>query len=113
VFITDNELRGVAWEGRSLKEYVKFCKDADVLIHDSQYTPEEIDKRMGWGHSDYQAAFELAHNADVKKLILFHHDPARVDEEVKAIEQLCKDLSESKKSSMIIQAAQEGSDFDL
>ena len=113
VFITDNELRGEAWEGRSLREYVAFCKGADILIHDSQYTPEEIDKRKGWGHSDYKAAFELAYNADVKQLILFHHDPPRTDEEVKAIELLCKGLSEKKKSSMMIHAAKEGNEFDL
>jgi len=113
VFITDNELGGDAWEGRSPREYVKFCKDADILIHDSQYTPKEIDKRKGWGHSDYKAAFELAHNADVKKLILFHHDPPRIDEEVKAIELLCKELAKEKKSAMIIQAAKEGSKIDL
>jgi ribonuclease BN (tRNA processing enzyme) len=43
-----------------------------VLIHDAQYTPEENRDRRGWGHSDYQAAFELAKAAGVKKLILFH-----------------------------------------
>ena len=113
VFITDNELVGKMWEGRSLKEYIDFCKDADILIHDSQYTPEEIDKRMGWGHSDYKAAFELAYNADAKKLILFHHDPPRTDAEIKAIEVLCKDLAEKKKSDMVIYAAKEDSEIDL
>jgi len=113
VFITDNELRGDKWEGRSFKEYVEFCKDADVLIHDSQYTPEEIDKRKGWGHSDYQAAFELAYNAGIKKLILFHHDPYRTDKEVKTIELLCKDLAEKKNSAIMIQAAKEDSEIDL
>ncbi len=45
VFITDNELREDAREGSSPKEYAKFCKDADILTHDSQYTPQEIKER--------------------------------------------------------------------
>jgi len=39
-------------------EYIEFCRDADILIHDSQYTPEEIDGRKGWGHSDYRSSFD-------------------------------------------------------
>ncbi|MDB9822323.1 MBL fold metallo-hydrolase [Deltaproteobacteria bacterium] len=113
VFITDNELAGGAWEGRSPKEYARFCKGADILIHDSQYTPEEIDRRTGWGHSDYKAAFELAYNADVKKLILFHHDPPRSDVEVKEIEVLCGDLARKRKSDIIIEAAKENSELEL
>jgi phosphoribosyl 1,2-cyclic phosphodiesterase len=113
VFITDNELRGDKWEGRSFKEYVEFSNGADILIHDSQYTPGEIDRRKGWGHSDYQAAFELAYNAGIKKLVLFHHDPYRTDEEVKKIESLCKDLAQEKNSAIIIEAAREDSEIDL
>lgn len=113
VFITDNELRGEAREGRTPREYAEFCKGADTLIHDSQYTPEEIDKRKGWGHSDYKAAFELANDADVKKLILFHHDPPRTDSGVEEIEKRCRELAEEKKSPIVVEAARENSEFDL
>jgi len=113
VFITDNELTHHAWEGRSPDEFAKFCKDADILVHDSQYTTQEIKTRQGWGHSDYQTTFEMAYKAGAKKLILFHHDPSRTDPEVKAIEVLCKDLANKKDSSMIIQAAKENSEIEL
>ena len=113
VFITDNELREDAWEGRSPKEYANFCKDADILIHDSQYTPQEIKERDGWGHSDYKATFEMAHMANVKRLILFHHDHSRTDPEVKAIKVLCEDLAEKRNSNMIIEAAKEDSVLEL
>lgn len=62
------------------------AKGADVLIHDAQYTPEELPRRVGWGHSTYDAATQLACAADVGSLVLFHHDPRRTDEEVDAIE---------------------------
>jgi ribonuclease BN (tRNA processing enzyme) len=112
-FITDNELRSDAPAGRTPEDYVKFCKDADILIHDAQYTPEEIDMRKGWGHSDYKATFDLASRANVKKLVLFHHDPSRTDPEVKAIKVLCDDLAGKKNSSVIIEAAKENSEIDL
>ncbi len=113
VFITDNELREDAWIGRSPEEYAKFCKNADVLIHDAQYTPEEIEARRGWGHSDYRSTYELARKADVKKLLLFHHDPPRTDAGVKKIETLCQDLAKKDKSEMVIEAARENSELDL
>lgn len=113
VFITDNELRDNAWSGRSSIEYVEFSRGADVLIHDAQYTPQEIVDRRDWGHSDFQSTLELASRARVKKLILFHHDPTRTDAEITAIRDFCEDLSEKKKSPMIIEAAREGGEFDL
>ncbi|HEX7666288.1 MAG TPA: MBL fold metallo-hydrolase [Polyangiaceae bacterium] len=68
------------------------AKDADVLIYDAQYTPEEYAgkigrSRVGWGHSTYVAACELAQAAGVGKLVLFHHDPQRSDAGVAEIEQ--------------------------
>lgn len=113
VFLTDNELREDAWIGRTPKEYAEFCKDADILIHDAQYIPQEIDDRRGWGHSDYSSTFDLAHAANVKKLILFHHDPSRSDLEVAAIRDSCADLAVKRNSPMIIEAAQENSELEL
>ncbi|MBN2124721.1 MAG: MBL fold metallo-hydrolase [Deltaproteobacteria bacterium] len=113
VFLTDNELRGDAWQGRDRGNYIDFCRGADILIHDSQYTPQEIDERIGWGHSDYRAAFDLAHEAHVKKLVLFHHDPSRKDPEVTAIKVLCEDLARKHDADMIIEAAREEGELTL
>ena len=113
VFLTDNELGGEASRGRPIKEYVKFCSGADILIHDAQYTPEEIDERRGWGHSDYRSAFELAFKANVKKLILFHHDPPRTDRQIDAIKLLCEELAGENNSDMIIEAAKENSELEI
>jgi ribonuclease BN (tRNA processing enzyme) len=113
VFITDNELRKDAWIGRSPKEYAAFCKDADILIHDCQYTPQEINERRGWGHSDYRTLLDLADRANVKKLILFHHDPSRTDPEVTAIKVICEEFAGKRNSGMIIEAAKENSELEL
>ena len=58
---------------------------ADILIHDAQYTPEEYQGRRGWGHSSWDHAVCAARDANVKRLILFHHDPAHDDDAVSAI----------------------------
>ncbi|HXE75355.1 MAG TPA: MBL fold metallo-hydrolase [Candidatus Xenobia bacterium] len=63
-----------------------FARGADVLITDAQYFPEQlVAERKGWGHSSWQAATELARAAEVKNLILFHHEPTHSDEVLDAI----------------------------
>jgi len=66
---------------------IEFFRDADVLIHDAQYTTEEYrDLRAGWGHSTFEHAVETAVAANVKQLFFFHHDPQRTDEALSQIE---------------------------
>jgi ribonuclease BN (tRNA processing enzyme) len=54
--------------------------DAEVLIHDSQYTDEEYAERVGWGHSSYTHVLGFAGLCDVERLMTFHHDPAHSDD---------------------------------
>ena len=65
----------------------KFGKGVDTLIHDAQYTDDELKERIGWGHSSYMQAIEFAKLIDAKRLVLFHHDPMRSDTELKQIEE--------------------------
>ncbi|MDB4927997.1 MAG: Metal-dependent hydrolase of the beta-lactamase superfamily [Myxococcaceae bacterium] len=70
---------------------VSLARGADVLIYDAQYLPGEYAgeggmSRVGWGHSTWEAAVELARAAGVGQLVLFHHDPSRTDEGVATIE---------------------------
>jgi phosphoribosyl 1,2-cyclic phosphodiesterase len=55
------------------------CKHTDLLVHDSQYSLEEYVAKVGWGHSSIDIAAELAERAGARRLVLFHHDPARTD----------------------------------
>jgi phosphoribosyl 1,2-cyclic phosphodiesterase len=64
----------------------RLAAGADVLIYDAQYTPDEYPGKVGWGHSTWAAAVELAKAASVKTLVLFHHDPRRSDAAVAELE---------------------------
>lgn len=60
----------------------RIARDADVLLHDAQYTGEEYASRVGWGHSTVEHAVRYARAAGAKRLVLFHHDPLRSDAEL-------------------------------
>ncbi len=84
-FITDNEL-GLQYQGGNTPEEIEaFCRGVDVLIHDAQFLPSEIEAHRGWGHSTYDEAVDLAHQAGVPHILLTHHDPERDDDDCDAL----------------------------
>jgi len=70
---------------------VELAQGADLLVHDAQYTAEELQKRRGWGHSSFDQAMQVAEMAGVKRLALTHHDPEHDDEFLQRIENLCRE----------------------
>lgn len=103
-------------------EVKNLAVNADVLIYDSQYTPEEYSpedfgiiapSKRGWGHSTYEYAVEVAKHGNAKHLLLYHHDPAHTDE---FIEEICHRAQEYAKKVGYegqITAAYEGLEFEL
>ncbi|MEM6261091.1 MAG: MBL fold metallo-hydrolase [Bacteroidota bacterium] len=86
VYVTDVE------HGDSLDTAViDLAEGADLLIHDAQYTTEELKERRGWGHSSWQQAVEVARLAGVRQLALTHHDPDHTDEFLLHIEKQCQE----------------------
>ena len=85
VFITDVEHS----DGLD-QRVIDISKDADILIHEAQYTPEELEHHKGWGHSSWMQAIEVAKAANVKKLFITHHDPDHDDEFLDNVELECK-----------------------
>ncbi|MBI5519383.1 MAG: MBL fold metallo-hydrolase [Desulfovibrio sp.] len=91
VYLTDNELSLRHRGGLAFDEYVAFCQGADLLIHDTEYTPEEYPQRRGWGHSHFLDAARLAREAGVKTLALFHHNQERTDDDQDALLERCRE----------------------
>jgi phosphoribosyl 1,2-cyclic phosphodiesterase len=85
VFCTDIEhINGID------ERIVELSRNADLLIHDGQYTDDEYEKYRGWGHSTWRQAVEVAVEAKVKRLILTHHDPDHDDDFLDSMEEECK-----------------------
>jgi phosphoribosyl 1,2-cyclic phosphodiesterase len=63
----------------------RFVTNADIMIYDASFTDDEYKSRVGWGHSTWQVAAELAEAAAVRRLVLFHHDPGHDDAMMDAI----------------------------
>ncbi|MDI6687246.1 MAG: MBL fold metallo-hydrolase [Desulfobacterales bacterium] len=92
VFLTDNELGFVHQGGLSYKDYMEFSSGAHLLIHDAEYTPDDYKNYIGWGHSEYTRVLEMAFEAGVKKLGLFHLNQERTDREMDNIVEKCKTI---------------------
>jgi phosphoribosyl 1,2-cyclic phosphodiesterase len=87
IFATDHE-HGVPEVDRAL---VKFCRGADYLIYDATYMEAEYETlRKGWGHSTWYAAVNVARDAAVKTLILFHHHPEHTDAQLDEMERIAR-----------------------
>jgi len=62
------------------QDVADFCRGVDLLIHDAQYDAGEFEMKATWGHSTIAYAVEVAKAADVRRLVLFHHDPTHDDD---------------------------------
>jgi phosphoribosyl 1,2-cyclic phosphodiesterase len=111
VYVSDNELSVQAryddppdWRSK----LVAFARGASVLVHDTMYTTEEYASFVGWGHSTHEQAVELALDAGVERLVLFHHRPERSDEEVDRCLESCRGMVARRGGRLEVVAAAEG-----
>jgi len=72
-------------------QLIELARGADLLVHDAQYTAEELKNRRGWGHSSFDQAMQFAEMAGVKRLAMTHHDPEHDDDFLRRIEKLCQE----------------------
>ena len=75
------------------RRHAKFMADADLVIHDAQYTPEEYGPKKTWGHSTYDYVVQIAAAAGVRRVALTHHDPSHDDHFVADIERKARTLA--------------------
>src|SRR5690606_28906298 len=64
---------------------VRHSEGADLLVHDAQYLPSEIEAKRGWGHSTWEDAARISKQASVGRLLMASHDPSRSDAAVDAL----------------------------
>lgn len=90
------------------RKFAEFLRDVDVLILDSQYDAEEYTRHEGWGHGCVDDVVQIAVEAGVKRLFLFHHDPDHDDAKVTAMTLHAQQLAAKLNSPLKIEAAREG-----
>jgi phosphoribosyl 1,2-cyclic phosphodiesterase len=94
------------------KEVLDLCDDADLVIHDGQYSDEEFVRLSDWGHSTPAYAVLVAREAGARRLSLFHHDPSHTDKEIDRLLSHARRLV-SKPRAIEVSAASEGNSIDL
>jgi phosphoribosyl 1,2-cyclic phosphodiesterase len=111
VYISDNELGdadGYASPPGWRDELVSFARGASVLVHDAMYTADEYERHRGWGHSRYEDVVDLALDAGVQRLVLFHHHPERSDAAVSEQVAACQRRASDRGARLEVLAAAEG-----
>jgi phosphoribosyl 1,2-cyclic phosphodiesterase len=86
------------------------AREADLLLHDSQYTPHEYKRRIGWGHCSIEDAIDFAILAEAKKLVIFHHDPGNTDRQ---LEKMFSQYTRNKNPDLEVLMGQETDVFYL
>lgn len=84
--------------------------EADVLLHDAQYTAAEYKARIGWGHSSLADAMQFAALTRVKRLLLTHYDPMRSDV---VLDEAFQNLKENISAPLLVDLAFEGMQLQL
>ncbi len=113
VFAPDNELPiEIDSDNKAFVEtFQNFVKGADVLIHDAQFTKEQHEERLGWGHSNWETVIELTKDLGIKRLCLSHHDPDHSDD---ALDRINSKIASIKGSSYVeATVIQEGQEIYL
>jgi CheY-like chemotaxis protein len=87
--------------------------DADLVIHDAQYTPEEYPAKKTWGHSAYDYVVQIAAAAGVRRVALTHHDPDHDDDFVADIERKARSLALQRGTGLDVFCAYEGCELVL
>lgn len=114
VYISDNELGEGAAESADpgwRHRLVEFARGARLLVHDATYTPEEYPNHRGWGHSTWRESLQLALDARVETLVLFHHHPDRDDDALDRVVETCR--REGAERGMRVVAAREGMTLEV
>jgi phosphoribosyl 1,2-cyclic phosphodiesterase len=87
---------------------VQFLRGSDILILDAQYTDAEYESHVGWGHGSVSSAVSLALDAEVRRLLLFHHDPSHDDTTIDAMLDDARRLVRESGKELEVDGAREG-----
>jgi ribonuclease BN (tRNA processing enzyme) len=109
VYCPDNEIEP---EGKtrtdSYEKLARFVQGADLLIHDTRYRDEDYPQHLGEGHSCPRLALNLAVKEGVRRLLLFHLDPAYSDVRLQELAMSCREKMRKEFASLEVGIALPG-----
>lgn len=108
VYLPDNELGAAEGECGARRRMLDAIAGASMLVHDATYLPAELPQHRGWGHSTYAEALRLAADAEVPRLVLFHHHPERDDAALDRLAALAQAMGRSARGAPEVLVAAEG-----
>ena len=113
-YLSDHEpalgLKDGRWPGKAWISGYDLAADADLLIHDSQYTDEQYEHCVGWGHSTYRHALEFAAEVGAREMVPFHHDPSHDDA---TLDRLLEDALRQSRPRFKVSQGREGAVFQV
>lgn len=111
ILATDGEYQSL--DNTDTLKYRNFYANADALIFDAMFSVRESFVKEDWGHSSALIGADIATEANVKRLLLFHHDPASTDAEITQILRETEEYLERQGSSLEVIIAREGLELDI
>lgn len=63
----------------NLDKLINFSKDAYILLYDAQYTKDEYNNKIGFGHSFAEIGLKIKKEANINEIYFVHHDPLHDD----------------------------------
>lgn len=112
-YIADNELDPPDKPQTTYDEWVDFCSGVDLLIDDAQHDENDMPAQHGWGHSLISQVRKLAVDAQVKNMVMYHHDPERTDAQLDEVAIESAKFFKLRNSKIGSYIAAEGLTFDL
>ena len=95
------------------RRLIEFVRGVDLLIQDAQYTPEEYPARRNWGHGSSDYVTDIAVEAGVRRVALFHHEPTHTDEDIDRMVEVSCRRARAAGSQVEVFAAAEGKEIGL
>ncbi|MFC1723998.1 MBL fold metallo-hydrolase [candidate division KSB1 bacterium] len=103
----------VPWVQFFEEKFIKFIKGVDLLLMEGQYTEEEYERKVSWGHGTMEFTNSVAQQAEVKKLAFFHYDPEHTDKQLDARIAKIKKTIDEKNNNYELVGAVEGMEINL
>jgi phosphoribosyl 1,2-cyclic phosphodiesterase len=111
IYATDSELK--PGDFAETDANAAFFFNAGAIVIDAQYTPGEAVNKLNWGHSSYSLAVDFAARWGIKRIILFHHDPAYDDRKLYHLLEAAREYAQGKDECLKVDMACEGMELDV